>query len=109
SAADGESQKSCANRVRQFGEDFVATEGHIGIARVAADRAQAMKAGGSEGDDRIACPWSKRGRLLYGGKFIAGNLLEHEAVERLVGVEAIDHVVAKPPGPGSMAVVFKAF
>ena len=43
-----------------------------------------------------------------GRDLVAGDLLDHEAVERLVAVQRVDHVVAIPPGVGDVAVVLVA-
>jgi hypothetical protein len=44
--------------------------------------------------DQLARSLGGRG----GGQEVAGDLLAHETVERAVGVEALDHVVAVAPG-----------
>ena len=53
-------------------------------------------------------PVEGRGDLAFrvvGRDLVAGDLLGQEAVERLVAVQRVDHVVAEPPGVGDVPVV----
>ena len=47
------------------------------------------------------------GRAIAFRQLVAGELLEQEPIERLVGVESADHVIAIPPGErfGGVALV----
>ena len=47
------------------------------------------------GDERLG---------IVGKQFVAGELLQHEAVVGLVGVEGVDDVVAITPGVGAVVV-----
>ena len=67
----------------------------------------ALRRTGPGGESPRRCGRRIRRRLRR--QLVAGELLEDEPVEGLVGVEALDDVVAKPPGPGPVPVVFKAF
>ena len=54
---------------------------------------------------KIDAVWQSR---VLRRDLVAGDLLGQEAVERLVAVQGVDHVVAEPPGVGNVAVVLVA-
>src|SRR5262245_11140381 len=117
-AADGQAKERRADGVGQLREDFVAAESDVSVAGIATYGAEAVEAGGDlwfsvrriDGVGRRVS--SRAPRLRFGlvcGLFVAGDLFQYEAVERLVSIEAADDVVPKPPGAGAVAVVLKAF
>ena len=95
-AADGHAEERGADDVGHLGEDFVVGTGDVLIAGVFAQRTEAVEAAGHE-----------HGGILR-VDFVAGELLFDEVGVRLVGVEALDHVIAIAPGVGPVHVVLIA-
>ena len=91
-AAEGKSEERLTDMVSDIVEEQLARHGRDSHARVL-PRAAPQEAGR---DDRLR---------IVGKQFVSRDLLEHEAVERLVLVEAANHVVAIAPRIGSLEVV----
>ena len=94
--ADRQAEEHDRGRVGHLGQHFVAAEGDFLVAGVPPDRTEAVEAGR---DLQF---------VAVGIDLVAGQLLQHEAVERLVVVERLDDVVAVAPRPGAVAVVLEA-
>jgi hypothetical protein len=96
-AGDRQPEEHGPGRVGHLGQRFVPAERQFLVASVPPDRAEAVEPG------RDAPVRAVRVEL------VAGQLFDDEPVERLVGVEGGDHVVAVPPGAGPVAVVLETF
>ena len=95
-AADGDAEEGRADDVGHLGEDFVLRAGHVLVAGILAERAEAVEAAGHQVG------------LVGGIHLVAGELLLDEIVVRLVVVEALDDVIAVAVGVGAMGVVLVA-
>ena len=100
-AANGQAEQRRPDDVGPLGEDFVAARGHLLVASVAADWPEAVESRRGEKFPVRLRPRPVRGHL------VAGKLLRDEAVQRLVAVERLDHIVAIAPQSGQVAVVFE--
>ena len=95
-AADGQPEDGGADDVGALDEDFVAADGDVLVAGIAADRAEAVK-------PRGGCQLG-----IVRRDFVAGDLLGEKLVERFVAVQRVDHVVAEAPGFRKTAVILEA-
>jgi hypothetical protein len=96
-AADRHPQECSADDVGPLGQHLVAGQGDLRIAGVAADRPQPVEDAGGEQ------------LVVVRTKLVAGNLLTHELVVRLVGIERANHIIAEPPRIRHVPVVLVAF
>ena len=94
-AAEGQAQEGRAGRVGGVGQPLV-VELALDHRRLLQRRADAVQRAGGDGLG------------VVGPQLVAGDLLLDEAVERLVGVQGADHVVAVAPGVGIEVVGLEA-
>ena len=94
-AVDRQPERAFANRADDLVEIVVPPLRVVLLAKQHA-RTHAQKSGGDE---------AVVGSAVH---LVAGDLLDQEAVVRLVVVERLDHVVAVTPGIGAMGVVLEA-
>ena len=95
-AVHGEAKKGLADVGCYLGEDFLAADVRVNIARD-----QVLRTGA-----KIAC--GDQGFRAGGGDFVACQLFANKTVVGLVGIEGVDDVVAVAPGMGSFFIQFEA-
>ena len=100
--AHGQPEEGRTDYVGALGQHLVARAGHLLVAGIAPNGAQAVKSGG---DQQLLVALA---RLLALNHFVACELLAQELIVWLVRVKGLDDIVAIAPQSGQIAVVLES-